>query len=91
MKDTKLSEQPCPYCGSILDGTTSAFGDYDPSPGAMTVCIECTKVSIFDDNLVMRLPTDEEEFIINTFPAIKRVLDAIKKAKEMHPIKKEPH
>jgi len=89
MKDTKIPEQKCPYCGFKMDGTTSAFGDCDATPGAMSICYECTKVSIFDDNLMMRLPTEEEEFIILTFPAVKRAQEGIRYVKNK--LKKKPH
>lgn len=81
MKDTKIPEQKCPYCGYMMDETSSAFGDYDPGAGAMSICFECVKVSIFDDDLKLRLPTPEEEFIILTFPAIKRAQEGIQYVK----------
>lgn len=52
----------CPSCGSKHDAC-SAIG-YDepqvPDPGNISLCIDCGDLSVFDDNLELRLPTVEE-------------------------------
>lgn len=89
MSDTLIPEHGCPYCGYKLEATSGAFGDYEPREGAMSICFNCTKVSIFDKDLKTRLPNEEEEFIIRTFPAIKRAQEAIMRTKEQMKKKKE--
>lgn len=51
-------ENYCPYCNHHMDAACMP-GDETakPTPGALSVCIKCTKVSVFDD-LMNIIPFD---------------------------------
>ncbi len=59
MKDTKVPESPCPFCGTEFDGAFS-FEDKVPSPGDATVCIQCASPLVFDDAMKLRQMTPGE-------------------------------
>jgi len=43
-----------------MDSATGVDNDDAPEPGCPTICICCTALLIFDDNLSLRLPTEAE-------------------------------
>jgi hypothetical protein len=54
-----LVPQRCPACGLQLDGlgttTTADVGPVQPEPGAVSVCVACTSILQFDDQLKIEL------------------------------------
>jgi hypothetical protein len=59
LRDTRLPPSPCPYCGKVNDGALAADldkPDASPSPGDITVCIECASPLIFTEALRLRKP-----------------------------------
>lgn len=55
-------EDICTNCGHPLN-RVSIPGDEDvpdPNPGDATVCLYCSHLMVFDDNLVLRPPNDAE-------------------------------
>lgn len=68
MKQFDTGEGPikteCPYCHEELDRSTgmSPYNPEDkkPSPGDVSVCSECGEISIFDQDMNMVKPSDEE-------------------------------
>jgi hypothetical protein len=50
----------CTNCGKKLNAATSPFAQDNPAPGDATVCIKCNHIMIFDENMRLRNPTDEE-------------------------------
>lgn len=55
--ETRVQSSPCCDCGAKLDG---AAGSATPSPGDLTLCIYCSGLNTFDDELKLRRPTEEE-------------------------------
>lgn len=51
----------CPSCGCKLDAATNLADERRrPSPGDLSVCINCTSFLVFDDNLILRNLSPEE-------------------------------
>ncbi len=46
---TKLSPDHCPWCGALV--TAASAPDGAPSPGDLTICLECVSVCKFDADL----------------------------------------
>jgi hypothetical protein len=76
MRDSHMPPSPCPRCGRILDGAMH-LDNSTPDPGDITICIECSTLSVFDDKLHLREPTDEEmaDMLAHPHPDLKLVLD----------------
>lgn len=55
--ETQVPENLCPYCGKKLD---AASGEGTPSPGDVSVCIECASPLMFTDELTLRVMTRAE-------------------------------
>jgi len=62
--DTIIPEQRCPYCDYKMDRTTHAFGDAKPQCGDYSMCLNCGRIGIFNDDLTVRKPNDEERLAI---------------------------
>lgn len=54
---TQVAASVCCECGAMLDGVS---GPCQPSPGDMTLCIYCGCLNVFDDDMLLRRPTDDE-------------------------------
>lgn len=57
-----LYESKCVRCGYVMDMATS-LEDPEvnlPNPGDISLCLKCGLLSIFDQNLKLRPPSDEE-------------------------------
>lgn len=83
MQTTTIEPTACPSCGHKIDAATSAYGDYEPAEGDISLCIRCANVSIFGNDLTLRRPSmlefnrlldDQEtcEMILKAKAAIKR-------------------
>lgn len=59
-KEIEMPEAECPNCGALNDTASPFDEDAEPKPGDASICIMCGHLSVFDDNLVLRNPTDEE-------------------------------
>ena len=62
----------CPYCGARHEFSTGLCQDelFKPEEGAITICINCAKASVFTAELKLRKPTPEESICINADPRI---------------------
>lgn len=52
-----INEMPtcnCPYCGHEFNRASSLTDKSKPSPGDLTLCIKCSLVMAFDDDLRVR-------------------------------------
>lgn len=49
-----IPESACPYCGLALDRATYYFGEKAPTPGMLTMCIDCGELSEFGPDLRLR-------------------------------------
>jgi hypothetical protein len=54
-------EASCPACGHHLDRATNALGDIEPPhEGDISVCINCAETLMFDENLKLKIATEED-------------------------------
>jgi len=58
-KDDRHKPSPCPYCGAPLDTATSPEG-CSLVPGAWTVCLICTQILKYNNDLTLRAATTTE-------------------------------
>jgi hypothetical protein len=54
----------CLGCGLPLCGGVLFSGDADPAAGATVCCLGCGLVHVTDDGRALRLPTLEEQWLI---------------------------
>lgn len=51
----------CPFCGKRIERATDPeFQGLKPQPGNFCVCIQCGRISIFDENVKLRKLTTRE-------------------------------
>lgn len=56
----------CPSCSYIHDALTDARGGVEkPSPGDYTVCLNCAALLTFQDDLSIKLMSEEEKQLVN--------------------------
>ena len=67
MKSRAIPKLTCPYCGYLFD---QAFGDRRPKGGNASLCLGCGKVSLFNEDLTMRVPTKNEQLEIDVNPQV---------------------
>lgn len=66
-------ESKCITCGHVIDAHTAAFEDESlkPEPGDLSVCLYCSAICRFDDNLnLVKLLTNELEAIGKESPEV---------------------
>lgn len=65
----------CPHCEYVSTLTTGLYegAGHKPNPGDASLCIKCGKVSVFGEDLRLRLPTEQEAAILFSDP---RVMEA---------------
>jgi NAD-dependent SIR2 family protein deacetylase len=72
--DQKLPPSKCCECGHRMDGVS---GPRAPMNGDMTLCIYCGSLNIFDSELLLRPPTDEEIFEAAKSSEVQRAREVI--------------
>lgn len=57
-----LPESKCVRCGYVIDMATSLADPevHIPKAGDISLCLKCGLLSLFDENLKLRAPSDEE-------------------------------
>lgn len=67
----RMKPDNCLGCGKLVDAATS-FADpaAKPSPGDITICLDCGHVMAFADDLKLRSLTDQELIEIAADPEI---------------------
>lgn len=56
----------CPHCGYVANCSSNLEDeDLRPVPGDPNICVDCVELSLYDDDLQLRLPTTDE---LNGFP-----------------------
>lgn len=58
-KRTRTPDSKCCECGTHITGASSSDGS-KPSQGDFTLCIKCGSLNVFDADLTLRAPTDDE-------------------------------
>lgn len=69
-------------CGQIMSASADAFGSSVPSEGDISLCIGCGLIYMFNKDMTVRLPTEEEMKIVKQdagWPKVERVRDLILK------------
>lgn len=74
----------CPACGHVLDAVHEVHGDdATPTPGDFSLCVMCASVLVFDERLVLTIPTHAQ---LREAPEdLWGVQDAIKKIAQVEP------
>jgi hypothetical protein len=79
----RLKPSKCPSCGKKLDGASKLGGNNErPKPGNVSICSDCCNISIFDENMDLRLPTPEERVEIENLPTVIFVRQMIRETNE---------
>ena len=68
MKTTRVPTFVCPTCGEELDAASNGAGA-TPHAGAVSVCIKCAEITVFNEDLTQRLPTAGELAEIKANPS----------------------
>ena len=79
-----LPESNCCECGHILE---ACAGPRKPLPGDCTLCGYCGCLNVFDGDLRLRKPTDDEIFAVAghpTFQAMRRAIIRVNEKKAKH-------
>lgn len=58
--DELAAHQVCRDCGKTLDSTTPLNCPPEPPAGSVSICAYCGSLAIFDDDSLLREPTDAE-------------------------------
>lgn len=58
-RDNRVPLSACPYCGALND-RASSFEGHAPEPGNCAVCFYCSMVSVFADDMSLRVITAAE-------------------------------
>lgn len=82
------NRQSCPHCGRVNDRQTEVMGTAtSPLPGAISICAQCLRLSIFDQNGEARdlTETEQERLILSeSWPMVCAAQKALAKAKVIH-------
>jgi hypothetical protein len=72
-----LEGDKCPNCGVKNDAVRGEHGEKGPTEGDISICLYCTALAVFTDTKGhVRLPTPEEQVILDSDPTIQRMLKA---------------
>ncbi len=55
----KTPVSACWQCQTVLSAATG-LGRYTVTPGAVSICVMCAALSLYDDNLLLRPATEQE-------------------------------
>lgn len=58
--DYEVIPSPCPNCKKVSDMAYGPNSDDPPTPGDVSICLYCQSISVFDEDLILREPTEEE-------------------------------
>jgi hypothetical protein len=57
---SRYDPSPCTNCGTVLDAASAYSHKKKPYPGAIAICIRCSHIMAFDEQLRHRELTDAE-------------------------------
>lgn len=60
MRSSTVPLDRCRVCASPNDRAADLFGAQRPTPGDFSICINCGALSMYNDDLSLREPTDDE-------------------------------
>lgn len=77
IKATRTPASLCPHCGAMITAASdSGLGPTnrnEPKPGDASMCLECGEFLIFDQELKVRLPNDDEVKALDADPRVQRM------------------
>jgi hypothetical protein len=79
LRDTRVPESLCPFCGQRLDSAIAADPanpDAQPDPGDVTICISCAQILVFTDDLTLRASMPGE---VEITPEIRRAQEMVRR------------
>jgi hypothetical protein len=87
MKESQLnSDTLCPHCLHPNDLATAVFSNASPSPGDISICMNCQRINHFDQNLkIVALPAEKLMELMsnpNQWNSISQVIMTIKQVKK---------
>lgn len=56
----KMPRCNCLDCGYPMDAASNPFTGHKPSPGDVSICLECGHIMVFKKNLTIRNPRGKE-------------------------------
>ena len=72
----------CPKCDKILDGWTQTEPDTHPEPGDVTICVYCSAVLQYTDDMLLRFA--DADAVAEVMLQLSQAQNAIKELHEMH-------
>lgn len=75
--DCRTPPNKCSNCGYLLDACFGLGHDSQPGPGSVSICGRCGKITLFDENLELRDPTEAERTEILSLPSVQAARRAV--------------
>lgn len=72
-----IPEGECPSCGAKVNRAGDILGEGSPEPGEVVVCLECSALNVFAEDLSLRRPTDEELVDIAGSSELRKTLEIV--------------
>lgn len=69
-KSYDITTTSCPYCGYEMDATFCTRADVKPRPGDASLCAKCGGICLFNKEIGLRKPTEDEEKQLSMNPQI---------------------
>lgn len=67
---TAIPQARCYHCGYVMIECTGVKTNYAPSPGDVSICAACGAIAVFNSDLTMREPTQDERERIERDPLV---------------------
>lgn len=86
-ESTAVPVQHCPYCDHRLDRACGIDEATRPSPGDVTMCIDCALPLVFTDDMSVRKPNIAEQFALDQdlrLSVLQRAIRAAHRAQGRH-------
>lgn len=75
---TERATNPCPYCGEVNDCASGLFEPESvPSAGDVSICLHCAGVTIYNADLTVRVPAEEERLQLEDDPQVALAVFAV--------------
>jgi hypothetical protein len=72
MSHIRCPGSACPHCGRVNDSSSPTDSQSEPKAGDVSICAYCSFVGIFTEDLLVRLPTEEEQVEIDDSLEVQR-------------------
>lgn len=84
MTDLTTYETPgliCPFCGTEHDRSATVMGS-GPKEDDVSICMVCSGISVFTDEIKLRKPTAKELKLIERSATTQHMLNAVRETKK---------